>query len=76
MRNQLVELLEPLKASGIGGMRYLQRCGCNQRAFLLYLFQKKGDFKDPLTGDKRYREGKESGAKIKPEVFSESLKTK
>lgn len=30
----------------------------------------------PTTGDKRYREGKESGAKIKPEVFSESLKTK
>lgn len=72
MRDQLVELPEPLKSSGIGGVRYIQRCGCNQTAFLLNLLWKKGDFKDSVNGDMRHREGRQWEAKIQTEVFSEN----
>ena len=72
MRDQLVELPEPLKGSGIGGVRYIQKRSYNQTAFLLNLLWKEGDFKDSLNGDMRHREGKQREAEMKTEVFSEN----
>ena len=53
MREQLVELSESSKGSGTS-----KDVGVTRRALLFDLWQKKGDFKDSLNGDRRHREGR------------------